>query len=139
MASARTRARELVLHALYAYVSAGLEPGENFEGVADVEDHPPRAAVKYARDLYALTREHLDWADETITSLARNWRLERIATIDRNILRLSLVELKYMVDVPVKVAINEAIELAKKYSTPQSSAFVNGILDSFVSTTKTDG
>lgn len=138
MPSARTRARELVLHALYAYVSAGIEPGENFENVADVEDHPPRSAIKYAHDLYALTRDHLGWADETITSLARNWRLERIATIDRNILRLALVELKHMVDVPIKVAINEAIELAKKYSTPQSPAFVNGILDAFVNTTRAD-
>lgn len=139
MPSARSRARELVLHALYAYVSAGSEPGENFEHIADVEDHPSRSAVKYARDLYAQTREHLEWADETITSLAHNWRLERIATIDRNILRLALVELKYMVDVPVKVVMNEAIELAKKYSTPQSSGFINGILDSFVNKTGAEG
>jgi N utilization substance protein B len=61
--------------------------------------------------------------------VAENWRLDRMAAIDRNILRLGAFELLYCDDVPTKVAINEALELAKRYSTAQSSRFVNGILD----------
>ncbi|MCA1664939.1 MAG: transcription antitermination factor NusB, partial [Myxococcales bacterium] len=60
---------------------------------------------------------------------SKNWRLERMARVDRNLLRLALYELKHVDDVPAKVAINEAIEIAKRYGTNESSAFVNGILD----------
>ena len=67
--------------------------------------------------------------DERITAVAEHWKLHRIAPVDRSILRLGLFELLESADVPPKVAINEAIELAKKYSTEQSGAFVNGILD----------
>ena len=64
-----------------------------------------------------------------ISSVAENWRLDRMAAIDRNILRLGVFEMRFCPDVPDKVAINEALELAKRYSTAQSSRFVNGILD----------
>jgi len=64
--------------------------------------------------------------------LADNWKLERIALVDRLILRMAMTELREMADVPVKVVLNEAIELAKRYSTASSSAFVNGLLDAFI-------
>jgi len=64
--------------------------------------------------------------------LALNWRLERIAVIDQIVLRMAMTELRTMPDVPAKVVLNEAIELVKQYSTAESSAFVNGILDSFL-------
>ena len=64
-----------------------------------------------------------------ISQVAENWRLDRMAAIDRNILRLGAYEMLYCPEVPAKVAINEALELAKRYSTAQSSRFVNGILD----------
>lgn len=130
MGSPRTQARELVLQALYAWECGEVEPAEDFSNIVE-EDVPSEKALAYARDLFLMVRKHLAWADEQIEALAENWRLERIATIDRNIMRLTMVELQHMVDVPVKVAINEAIEMAKKFSTPQSSSFVNGILDSF--------
>lgn len=74
-------------------------------------------------------RKHQPQIDEAIKQVAENWRLDRMAAIDRNILRLGAFEILHREDVPAKVAINEALELAKRYSTAQSSRFVNGILD----------
>lgn len=68
-------------------------------------------------------------SDQEVTNLAQNWRLDRIATVDRSILRLAIFELKCRDDIPPKVSINEAVDLAKKYSTEKSGKFVNGILD----------
>ena len=70
-----------------------------------------------------------DALDARIASVAQNWEIRRMAVVDRNILRLASYELLYLDDVPVKVSINEAIDLAKRYSTADSGAFVNGILD----------
>lgn len=128
----RSLARELVLKALYAHHMGGDAPNDAFSSViVDGEETPPEESLSYARGLFKLVLEHQDWADEHIRSLADNWVLERIATIDRYILQMAMVELEHLPDVPIKVVINEAIELAKAYSSPQSSAFVNGILDSF--------
>ena len=79
-----------------------------------------------------MVRGNAEKADEYIAGLAENWHLERIAAIDRNILRMAITELEMIPDTPVKVVLNEAIELAKKFSTIESSKFVNGILDNFV-------
>ena len=76
-----------------------------------------------------ITLEHWDRFDDLVASLARNWKLDRMATIDRNILRLGCYELACHPDVPAGAVINEAVELAKKFGSNQSSAFVNGILD----------
>jgi len=73
--------------------------------------------------------EHLPGIDEKITQYATNWQLKRMAVIDRNILRIGVFELLFADDIPPKVSINEAIELAKKYGDLESSRFVNGILD----------
>src|SRR5207302_7709840 len=75
--------------------------------------------------------------DALISEVAENWRLDRMAAIDRNILRLGAYEMLYCPEVPTKVAINEALELAKRYSTAQSSRFVNGILDRLQSASPT--
>ncbi len=68
--------------------------------------------------------------DSIISKFSLNWKLPRIACVDRNILRIALFEMLYCEDVPNKVAINEAIEIAKKYGSDESSSFINGILDS---------
>ncbi|MGZ3405272.1 MAG: transcription antitermination factor NusB [Polyangia bacterium] len=83
----------------------------------------------FAEKLVRGVREHLAEIDGQIQNASKNWRLERMARVDRNLLRLALYELKFVDDVPAKVAINEAIEIAKRYGTSESSAFVNGILD----------
>ncbi len=83
----------------------------------------------FARRLTAGVEGHLEIIDQKITQYATNWQLKRMAVIDRNILRLGVFELLYTMDIPPKVTINEAVELAKKYGDLESSKFVNGILD----------
>ncbi len=83
----------------------------------------------FADPLIRGTIEHLAKIDALIEKHAKNWKLHRIATVDRNILRLAIYEMLYREDIPPVVSINEAIEIAKKYSTQDSGKFVNGILD----------
>ncbi len=90
----------------------------------EVED-----AFAYARSLVHGTLEHLEEVNGLIRKQADNWRLERMPAVDRNILRLAVYELLYEEDIPKLVVMDEAIELAKKFSTDQSSRFVNGLLD----------
>ena len=87
----------------------------------------------FARALVDGVKENRPAIDAMITEVAENWRLDRMAAIDRNILRLGAFEMLFDEGVPAKVAINEALELAKRYSTAQSSRFVNGILDRLLS------
>ncbi|HKE14284.1 MAG TPA: transcription antitermination factor NusB [Kofleriaceae bacterium] len=86
-------------------------------------------SLEFAGRLVATTRERLAEIDDAIQSASRNWRLDRMSRVDRNILRLATCELRHSPDVPVKVVINEAVELAKRFGTADSPAFVNGILD----------
>ena len=86
-------------------------------------------AFDYARTLVEGTLGHLDEVNRLIAEQADNWRLERMPAVDRNILRLAVYELLYEEDIPKLVVVDEAIELAKKFSTDQSSRFVNGLLD----------
>ncbi len=128
--SPRHRARELVLKSLYALDCGTADPDKSFKEISDDVSLPERQ-LKFAQDLFAVCKEHVRWADEQISLLAKNWRIERINYIDRNILRMAMIELQFMPEAPPKVVINEAIELAKTFSTQESSAFVNGILDTF--------
>ncbi|HEY4244209.1 MAG TPA: transcription antitermination factor NusB [Kofleriaceae bacterium] len=86
-------------------------------------------ALAFARSLAESATEHAARIDELVAGASKNWRIERMSRVDRNILRLGTCELLASLDVPVKVAINEAVELAKKFGTAESSAFVNGVLD----------
>lgn len=85
--------------------------------------------VEFANLIARGTREHLEEIDEAIKASAEHWVLERMAAVDRNILRLGTFELLFGTDIPRAVAINEAIEIAKKFSTSESASFINGILD----------
>ncbi len=88
------------------------------------------AAVRlFAEPLIQGTLEHRDELDAIIKRHARNWELHRIAAVDRNILRLAIYEMLYREDIPPVVSINEAVDVAKKFSTQDSGKFVNGILD----------
>lgn len=86
-------------------------------------------AFGYAQSLVSGTLDHLDEVNHLISEQADNWRLERMPAVDRNILRLAVYELLYEEGIPKLVVVDEAIELAKKFSTDQSSRFVNGLLD----------
>ncbi len=125
----RSRGREVALQVLYQ-----IEQNSGFRA-ADVRRFIDRRLlgdeklVEFTLELIAGIKEHQAELDDTIRQVAENWRLDRMAAIDRNILRLGAYEMLHRPEVPAKVAINEALELAKRYSTAQSSRFVNGILD----------
>ncbi|MCK5940467.1 MAG: transcription antitermination factor NusB, partial [Planctomycetes bacterium] len=88
-----------------------------------------REVVQFATRLVEGTLAHRDEIDAKLQSVTRNWDLRRMAIVDRNVLRMAVYELMWCDDVPPKVAINEAIEIGKKFSTANSGGFVNGILD----------
>jgi transcription antitermination protein NusB len=108
-------------------------------GKSDVGDAlDPVRAQGWPRDDWTLieqlvrgTRRHVEDIDALIRSVAEHWTLERMATVDRNVLRMAIFELQYT-DTPVGVIINEAVELAKQYSTVESGRFVNGMLGRIV-------
>ena len=125
----RRLAREIALAFLYQWDLRGEDVFPELEELVARDRRPPEVA-EYAKELYTRTIEHREALDRSISAAAENWRIERMAVIDRNILRMAVYEMDLRRDdVPPKVAINEAIELAKRFSTDQSGGFVNGILD----------
>ncbi len=128
--SRRSRAREVALQVLY---QDDLNPAMN-PGVAD-EFLQSRLRfdelIEFARSLVAGVRRNRSELDSRLARTADHWSLERMATTDRNVLRLGAYEILYA-DTPDRVAINEAVELAKRFGTAQSAQFVNGILDRFL-------
>jgi transcription antitermination factor NusB len=124
----RTIAREIALQALYQIDLRGDEIIGQIDAFckagAEKQD-----IHKFAISLVNGCRLHIKEIDEKISVVTEHWELRRMATIDKNILRLGVYELLYRDDIPPKVSINEAIELAKKFSTKNSGTFVNGILD----------
>jgi len=129
MMTRRSRGREVALQVLYQVEqNPGVSPEEIHRFIQRrlLED---RKLCDFTEGLIAGVKEHQVRIDAMISQVAENWRLDRMAAIDRNILRLGAYEMLFCPEVPAKVAINEALELAKRYSTAQSSRFVNGILD----------
>ena len=130
-AGARRKGRAYALQVLYALdlndEAASGQAVASYAGLFEIEIDPQ--SLEFADELVATARERLAEIDYVIQSASRNWRLERMSRVDRNILRLATSELRHFPDVPVKVAINEAVELAKRFGTSDSPAFVNGILD----------
>lgn len=124
----RRQARELALQALYALDSAHDQAGsglsafwENFEAPLDVR--------VFAEELVSGFRANQLLIDACIEEHSRNWTISRMARVDLNILRIAVYEMLHRPDIPRSVTINEAIEIAKKFGTEDSPAFVNGILD----------
>ena len=152
----RSAARRLALDVLYEAEIRGSLPLEAFEsrrgygwgvptasdegdegGVPPGSEDPSEEAVAYARHLVAGVQEHHADIDELITTYADRWTIERMPVVDRNVVRIALFELLWTDDVPVPVAINEAVELAKAFSTDDSGRFVNGLLGRIAETRKT--
>jgi len=124
----RTRARELAMQSLYQLDVQGggyLDQLGVFLRENSEEDVVFEMADKWSRK----TWENLEVCDGLIKAAAVKWELNRLSQVDRSILRLSAYQLKFCPDIPGKVVINEAIELAKKYGAEQSPRFVNGVLD----------
>ena len=125
----RRKSRELALQALYQGEQAGQNGLLVFEEFC-AHFQVNKKSIPYAKKLLDGVQEKADVINQLISKYAENWRLERMSVIDRNILRLAVYEVHYQDDVPISVAINEAVEIAKRYSTDDSGPFINGILDS---------
>jgi transcription antitermination factor NusB len=124
----RTLAREAALKGLYQLDLRSSVPDAELDELLERECQQ-REAQDYARLLVKGTRKNLAGIDREITQVAENWDLGRMAAIDRNVLRMAIYEMLHREDIPPAVAINEAVTIAKKYSTKDSGGFVNGILD----------
>jgi transcription antitermination protein NusB len=125
----RSRGREVALQVLYQVEQNPGVPADEIRLFIQrrlLDDHK---LCEFTEGLIDGVRKHQVRIDAMISQVAENWRLDRMAAIDRNILRVGAYEMLFRPEVPAKVAINEALELAKRYSTAQSSRFVNGILD----------
>ena len=124
----RTRARELALQFLYTLDVRGDEVHEELPDFLKASG-ASRVASRFATQLVDGVRAHRADLDGRIAGVAANWSLSRMPPVDRNILRIAAFELIHCADVPVRVVLNEAIDLGKRYSTAQTGAFVNGIVD----------
>ena len=126
-------ARCACLKILYANSSSGNlfsdVLGNFFNENKDSEDFLSEEQIKYATLLFDLTVSNENSLDNLIKSKLQNWKIERVALMDKMILRMSLAEMLYVNSVPPKVSISEGVEIAKEFSTEDSSSFVNGILD----------
>ncbi len=130
--------REKVVQALYAY-EIGHDPVDYVIECILTPLKEDKSAYEFARRLVVLTIEHTEELDEVIGTKITNWDYGRIATLDRLILRMAICEFRYFKEIPAKVTVNEAIELAKLFSTSHSGQFVNGVLDSVLIEMKAAG
>jgi N utilization substance protein B len=131
VAGTRRKARAFALQVMYARdVDGGTDLGAAVTGWgAEFELDVDEVGREFARQLVAAAVGEPAAVDAVIAANSRNWRLDRMSRVDRNILRLGVGELRGMPETPVKVVINEAVELAKRFGTAESPAFVNGVLD----------
>ncbi len=124
----RREARELVLKSLYCWEISQKKPEEVFSDLQS-QLELDNSSKLFSRELFKQVIEHQTEIDELIKKNVQHWDFSRIAVVDKNILRIGICELLYLDDIPVKVSLDEAIELAKKYSSEDSGSFVNGVLD----------
>lgn len=135
--SNRRLLREKALQALYAYELNGEGLTLLTEGI--LSDITSPADIEFAQQLINYTVANTKMLDKKIQEKVANWEMDRIALIDRILLRIGIAEIMYFPDIPPKVTINEVIEIAKDYSTSNSNKFINGILDAILSDLKKSG
>ena len=126
--SRRRKAREIALQTLYAAEFSDSVWEDAFSDTI-ARRKPSEEAVEYARSLVTCVIERKSDLDERITERLENWEFKRVSVVDRNILRIALAELLCFPDTPTNVIINEAIEIAHRFSSLDAGRFVNGILD----------
>lgn len=125
----RRRAREYALQILFQLDVTNSELSNDvmsdfWENIAEDDD-----VKEFTNDIVTGTRKNIEKIDSVLNSTAENWSIDRMAVVDRNVLRAATYELLYRPDIPPSVIINEALEISKKYSTGDSASFINGILD----------
>lgn len=125
----RRKAREYALQMLFQHEFAGDRSGVEFREDGLSEKKANDDLRKFALELVAGTLKHLEEIDRVVQEAAEHWKMERMAAVDRNILRCAVYEILYRHDIPAAVTINEALEIAKKYSSLEASSFINGLLD----------
>lgn len=144
----RRQIRAKVMQAIYAQMSSDDDPkivfkallGEAEEQLKEVESQKELTGdTQLLHDLYFESVKNSDRYDEYIIQKAANWELDRIARVDRILMQMGICEMLNFDEIPIKVTINEYLELAKQFSTPKSSKFINGILDSLHNDFKREG
>ncbi|MCX5715244.1 MAG: transcription antitermination factor NusB [Candidatus Omnitrophica bacterium] len=126
----RTKAREFAIQFLYQVDITKQDVDSSLGDFWQNSEEEANEEVRnFASELVKGTIDNLGELDKKLSQYATNWQLERMAVVDRNILRLGAFELLFRTDIPPKVSINEAVDLAKKYSGLEAGKFVNGILD----------
>ena len=125
----KRQARIITLQIIYAYELKGSDLDDTCEFMLDQGNPPKENVLKYGKQLSNLIFQHAVEADVLIKNRSKNWDFDRITLIDKLILRMALVEMIYVDEVPPKVSIAEGVEIAKQFSTDDSSSFINGILD----------
>jgi N utilization substance protein B len=138
MSHQRRRVREKVLQALYAYELSG----DSADHVIDCVIADLRKNVEsfgFAKSFFLKVIESRDELDQLIKKQVAHWEFNRLAIIDKIVLRMGICELLFFDDIPPKVSINEAIEIAREFSTDKSDKFVNGVLDAVLDDLKANG
>ena len=125
----RRQAREYALKMLFQYDFVGYRNSPECAGDQWYEQKADEDLRTFARELVSGTLKHLEEIDRVLQEAAENWKMDRMAAVDRNILRCAVYEILFKRDIPAAVTINEALEIAKKYSSLESVSFINGLLD----------
>jgi N utilization substance protein B len=125
----RRRSRELALQALF-YMDMNEEHSEEVLERFCINFKPPEGALPFFLKIVTGVQRYLPEIDSLIERFSKNWRIGRMSYVDRNVLRIAVFELVCCDDIPPKVSINEAVDIAKKFGTAESGAFINGIIDS---------
>jgi N utilization substance protein B len=125
----RRKARECALQVLYAMDASKVTAEEALKLYWQSHPEDSLEIRTFAADIVKGTSKKVEEIDNLITQYSTNWKISRMSMVDRNILRFSVYELMWCQTIPVKVTLNEAIEIAKQYGTEESGSFINGILD----------
>lgn len=125
----RRKSRELVLQMLYQADLAKQSPQQVEEVFWASRDDVDEGTQSFAQDLFRVANTHAEAIDALIVAHAKNWRLERMPAVDRNLLRMAIAEMLGYPRTPGPIIINEALEIARRYAAPESMQFLNGVLD----------
>lgn len=126
--SVRRKGREFALQVLYQGDMSGESPEQVLRSFAQSFDHSPKAR-EFGETLVRGVLSQRDAIDASIAAASEHWRLERLSRVDANVIRIAVYEMTNPPGLPIEIAINEAIEVARKFGTAESAGFVNGVLD----------